>query len=446
VWPIKKEKQIVRFNKIWLITLLFLLCSMAMAQSGSLDLSFGNNGTAVTNIQNWNLGAPKAVIQRDGKILALYDIHGNRINGATNLLVRYNANGLLDPGFGNGGVVNMNWNSPTNIYGNASDIAVQFVGGEEKVVVAGTGSGGSSTLRVDRYNANGSQDASFGSNGKVSLNTGYASAVAVQPDGKIVTIGDAGYMARLNVNGTIDTSFGNGGTAPTSIITGWALAVQFDGKIIAAGGPNSGRNSMTVARFNANGSVDDGSRKDPTPGDSFGSGGKISIDFFPNGYSATANANAIQIDRNGRVIVAGIAWRNSNDANKDFAVARLTPNGLLDPTFDGDGKAVFDLSGAQDQERGVALQADGKILLTGLASSSNPNNQNMGLIRLNPNGTLDPLFGNGGIQINNISSENEGNYVGVMQFDPNCGCEKFVVTGTVQFNGIYSAFTARYLP
>ncbi len=86
-------------------------------------------------------------------------------------------------------------------------MALQFVGGEDKIVIAGTGYGGSSTLRVERYNANGSMDGSFGSNGRVFLNTGYALDVAIQPDGKIVTIGDAGTMARLNLNGTLDDKF-----------------------------------------------------------------------------------------------------------------------------------------------------------------------------------------------------------------------------------------------
>jgi uncharacterized delta-60 repeat protein len=144
--------------------------------------------------------------------------------------------------------------------------------------------------------------------------------------------------------------------------------------------------------------------------------------------------------------VAGIAWRSSNDTNRDFAIARLTLNGLLDPTFDGDGKATFDLSGNADTENGVALQSDGKILLTGLANAGTSNGQNMALVLLNPNGSPDPFFGSGGILINNISGQNEGNYQGMIQFDPGCACEKIVVTGTAQFNSIYSAFTARYWP
>jgi uncharacterized delta-60 repeat protein len=227
-------------------------------------------------------------------------------------------------------------------------------------------------------------------------------------------------------------------------IQGWQPAIQSNGRIVVGGGANvAGRSSITVARFNTNGSLDDGSRKDSTPGDSFGSGGKTSIDFFPKGYSSSLKLNAsLQVDASDRIIVGGLAWRSSSDTNKDFAAARLTAGGKLDTTFDGDGKTTFDLSGVQDTLRGVALQSDGKILLSGIARAGN---WDMALIRLNTNGSLDGTFGTGGIQINNYSDEGEGNYLGLLQLDPNCQCEKIVVTGQIQFGGVYMAFAARYL-
>ncbi len=68
-------------------------------------------------------------------------------------------------------------------------------------------------------------------------------------------------------------------------------------------------------------------------------------------------------------------------------MARLITNGLLD------WKRTFDLSGNYDAENGVALQSNGKILLTGLANSQTPGSQNMALVRLNPDGSSDPFFG-----------------------------------------------------
>ena len=243
----------MKFNQIWLVILLFSLCSVAMAQPGSLDPTFGNNGTVVTNIQNWNLGSPKAIVQRDSKILALHDVHGNFINGITNLLVRYTANGFLDPGFGNGGVLYMNWNSPTNAFGNACDLTLQFVGSEDKVVVGGYGYGGVTTLRVDRYNGNGSPDTSFDSDGSAFYNIGYALGVTVQPDGKLLMIGSGGELARLNFNGSLDTGFGRGGVVSTGgVLSGYEMLVQADGKIVAAGESSVGKRwTITVARFSA---------------------------------------------------------------------------------------------------------------------------------------------------------------------------------------------------
>jgi uncharacterized delta-60 repeat protein len=439
---------------IFVTTFLFIAAAVTVnAQTcppltaGCPDTTFGSGGTSVTSINGLSGvgGLTKTIIQSDGKILDLRDVHLKGMSGVTNILMRYNADGSVDYGFGSGGIVYMNWNSPSNAFGNAYDIAFQSIGGAEKIVIAGSGYGGSSTLRVDRYNPDGSPDPAFGSNGSAFFNAGYALAVAVQTDGKILTAGDTGSLVRLNAGGTLDTSFGTGGIVSMPI-RGWQFAVQPNGRIVVGGGPNAGRNSITVARFNVNGSLDDDSRKDSTPGDSFGASGKTSIDFFPNGYSSSLKlSSGLQIDADGRIIVGGIAWRSSGDTNKDFAAARLTTGGKLDATFDGDGKTTFDLSGTADTLRGAALQSDGKILLSGLANAQVSNNQNMALIRLNSNGSLDSSFGAGGIRINDISSESEGNYLGTVQFDPGCLCEKIVVTGQVQFGGVFYAFAARYL-
>jgi uncharacterized delta-60 repeat protein len=157
------------------------------------------------------------------------------------LIVRYNADGSLDSGFGtNGKAIHL---TPS---GRGLDSVLQPDG---KIVVAGYGSEGSV---IARYNANGSVDTSFANNGIFSTESGFfvGSGIALQPDGKIVGFGNASIggssnnsefaVARLNPNGSPDASFGTNGRLITPIGTkgasfGLAVALQPNGKIIGSG-------------------------------------------------------------------------------------------------------------------------------------------------------------------------------------------------------------------
>ena len=104
----------------------------------------------------------------------------------------------------------------------------------------------------------GGLDTRFGGDGKVVTNRthghwdDWASALAIQADGKIVLAGGARYrVARLNSNGTLDASFGVDGKVVTDFTPrgdgAAGVAIQADGRIVAAGWANSGRSKMKVA-------------------------------------------------------------------------------------------------------------------------------------------------------------------------------------------------------
>jgi uncharacterized delta-60 repeat protein len=78
----------------------------------------------------------------------------------------------------------------------------------------------------------------------------------------------------------------------------------------------------------------------------------------------------------------------------DFAVARLTSEGELDPTFGTAGVASIDFAGDHDFVRGLALQADGSVLLVG--QSSNTGAPDFGVVRFTSSGVPDTSFGTGG--------------------------------------------------
>lgn len=236
--------------------------------------------------------------------------------------------------------------------------------------------------------APGDLDFSFGGFGAQGIVTsaGATTAMAVAPDGKLVTVGTSGVQAvvrRYLPNGALDPSFGSGGTAtllnPSYAMNPTAVVVQPDGKIVVAGWASLETDDFLVLRVNANGAIDG----------SFGSGGYRTTDF--SGQSDKASGVVVQPD--GMVVVAGTS---TVGGDTDFSVARFTTGGSLDPGFSGDGKIVIAFGG-DDDCHDVALQEDGKIVVVGDGSDSFPEyDKDVCIARLNPNGTLDNSFGGTG--------------------------------------------------
>ena len=120
----------------------------------------------------------------------------------------------------------------------------------------------------------------------------------------------------------------------------------------------------------------------------FGTNGFITTDFF----GGNDTANAITATLRGKIIAAGSATTVSGGT--DFALACYDENGNLDPTFGQGGKATADFFGGNDGARGVAVQRDGKIVLSGFAT--NGTKRLFALARFTESGQLDPTFGQGG--------------------------------------------------
>ena len=248
--------------------------------------------------------------------------------------------------------------------------------------------------------ANGALDPSFGDAGKVSTAFGGdETAMALQADGKIVMVGGlAGdfVLARYNVNGGLDAGFGSAGTVTTDIATGsdeaHGVAIQPDGKIVVVGQAVVGRTAnnlfnfdFALARYNADGSLDTG----------FGVGGKITTDF----NVLTDQAFAVAIQGDGKIVVVGSATRPvTTGSDVDFAVARYNANGTLDMGFGSGGKLTTDIAGGIDIAHNVVvLQPSGAILVSGAGTrAGDASLDHAGLARYDTNGVLDGSFGSGG--------------------------------------------------
>ena len=350
---------------------------------GTLDTAFGDGGRVRTPI-GLQANALAGALQPDGKIVAAGFAYIGPDNWAF-ALARYLPNGSLDAGFGSGGKV------ITDFFGNLDEAAAVAVQPDGKIIAAGFArrdAGLNDDFALARYNADGSPDASFGTAGKVTTDffnsNDLIEAMILQPDGKIVVAGRAFVpnatgtdfaLARYNPDGTLDASFGAGGKINTPFTQNFdeyasGLAIQPDNKLIAVGraDPNlTGRHfNFAVARYNPDGTLDA----------AFDGDGKFVNDFAGNNRFDWANAVAVQ--GNGKILVAGTAFHNNGV--DDFATLRLNTNGSIDTSFNGSGKILTDfgvLNGGGftvDEVFGIKIQTDGKIVVAG-SGMTEPNRQ-----------------------------------------------------------------------
>ncbi len=288
----------------------------------------------------------------------------------------------------------------------------------------------------------GALDTSFGSGGFSTVSVGTKSGAAadvVQPDGSIVTAGQAWLpsgetvmlITRMTPSGHLDPSFGFGGIVTVAINggagidSGAALALQPDGKIVVAGTGRDGKYGplqFAAVRLNTDGSLDQ----------SFGSGG---VAVAPVG-TTYAIANAVAIQSNGDIVLGGGAQQGQDVY---FAAARMTPNGSLDPSF-GSGGTAFLTSQPTGDAWGMVLRADGGIVLAGQQTSCQSCADGYMAARLTPNGQLDPSFGNGGVFTLVPGANAAGLAVG-----PETNGDT-VISGQAQVNGVWNVVTVALTP
>jgi len=370
-------------------TLLVFSPVIFYAQEGSLDQSFGTSGKTATNFGLNDALAHALAIQADGKIVVAGETYTNSTVLEDFAIARYHANGTLDATFGTNGqvVTDMQQNSDA-----VNAIAIQTDG---KIVVAGYAHSGSNyDFAIARYLGNGTLDNTFGNNGKVIKNFGstdFGLALALLPGGNILVAGRAYNgsnsdfaLVQLNSNGTFDNNFGTGGALKADLFneneSANAIALQPDGKIVAVGDRYANNVSIfAAARFNVDGSLDA----------SFGNGGKISTVIGTE--SDVAYAVVFQSD--GKIVAAG---QSNLSPGSRFALVRYLSNGSLDNTFSGDGKLTTSISGGGDYAFSAAIQADGKILAGGSVSGST-SNSDFAVARYMPDGNLDASFGLNGV-------------------------------------------------
>jgi uncharacterized delta-60 repeat protein len=396
----KLSKELILF--IIIFTTLFL--NKSFAQEGSLDLTFNPNDFGYGSGGGVNNSVNTISLQPDGKIVfaGQFDEYNtfDRDRAA-----RVESNGLIDPTFTVGDGFN-------------DVVRASAVQGDGKIVFGGdfTQFNNQSSNRILRLNANGSIDNSFA----IGAGAGASVfAIAIQPDGKIIIGGSfSSYsttfinrIVRLNSNGSVDNTFSIG-TGPNNPVRD--ILILPDGKIIIAGLFTSynGNPANRIARLNSDGSFDntfnigDGANNlvhsvaiqpdnklvisgsfTSYNGNSINRIARINADgSFDNTFNVGTGANAfvikILLQPDGKVFALGDFISFNGQSRNRYA--RLNNDGSIDDTF-------LISSGANTSVLSAALQPDGKIVLGGLFALVNGTTAN-GVVRLNPNGSIDNSF------------------------------------------------------
>jgi uncharacterized delta-60 repeat protein len=329
---------------------------------GGLDPTFGSGGIVVSTLGPGTGIVRHLLRQPDGKLVAIGEV---RVGSAQSFgAARFESDGSVDTGFGTGGEV---VTDASPFFDFADDAVLQPDG---RIVAAGT-----VFFRpgLVRWNADGTLDTSFGSGGVATLSSvsGYGTGVVIQPDGKLVVGGEelqpsGKYdvaLGRFDASGTLDPTYGTGGVVRTALGPdddfNLALALQPDGKVVAIGQTTTGfsTSSFAVIRYETDGTLDAG----------FGTGG---IATTPFGFFVFASPFDVVLQPDHRIVLVG---SRTNFGPRDFLLTRYfggeCGNGTVElgeqcddgNTLDGDcctSRCAFDVMGTACTTDGDACTND----------------------------------------------------------------------------------------
>jgi uncharacterized delta-60 repeat protein len=386
--------------------MLFSTAQAALASAGGYDCSFADFGKMAT-LYNGGWGQAKAIDiytsgPQQGKIVV------SVVVGYDFGAIRLNADGSLDTSFGTGGFAPTvdffgSWDYPNGVAA-MPDGSVVLGGQANNPAPSGDGL---NRLAAVRYTTDGVLDTSFGNStpkdGKFVQKIGAATQweywidMDVDSSGNIFIAGktqDAGgdyksTVVKLDSTGSLATTwtvdFGTG--FQDEIFNG--LVVQSDDKVVAAGSYYNGTRTMgTLVRFTTTGALDT----------TFNATGKKTFT-----YSATFDEVRDVVQDNSGNIVVGFG-SSPAPSSYDYSVARITPSGAMDTSFNTTGIATPKHVGTGEYPYAVLAQADGKVVIGGW--SEGPFGvMAMTLVRWTSAGALDASFGSGGV----LQMETTGN-------------------------------------
>jgi uncharacterized delta-60 repeat protein len=394
----------------------------AAGTAGTLDSTFGNGGIVLTNLGvdangNQIQVSPGAVaLQSNGDIVVAVGF-----GGPDSGLVRFLPNGTRDTTFGNGGFAALpDLGIPSVRPGLAVQSDDKLVWAGEATAANGT----NGAFAVVRFNANGTPDQGFGVGGLATTtfansNVQGAQTVLVQPDGKILAGGavlfggrppkDVGGLVRFNADGSIDKGFGSGGQelvpssnpVLSSVIGVAAIGLDVSGDVFTlpshlefspAGQPDATLTPAAITTASNSGAVT------LLPGGGFvattevvtGRSGDPDVQvtrFNPDGSTASTGTGidyagqngalvardvpaVVAVQANGQAVIGGTHTESSQFSSTSvLGLARVNADGTLDPAFGTGGVLTTRIQG-NDSVILLVIQPDGKILAVGTSQNA----------------------------------------------------------------------------
>jgi uncharacterized delta-60 repeat protein len=348
-------------------------------------------------------------VQADGRIV-IGGAFTNYDDTPIARVARLNSDGHLDPAFQPGDGAN-------------NPVRAVVLQPDGKIIIGGdfTSYNGNLVGHLARLNADGTFDTAFAA-AQSSGASDTVQTVTVQPDGKIIIAGGFNFwnstschhIARLNADGSLDTTFDTSVGADSYV---WSTRIQADGKVIVAGnfGSYNGVTRNRIARL-------------------LPAAGNISF-VSPNYNVGEGDGNAVitatRTDGTDTRVVASVNWTDITTSPADYV---LNP-GLLDTSFLPAGT----YGNGANYARGIALQPDGKVLVGGYYFNYGGTNRN-GIVRLNPDGSLDGTFDPG---LGTANDTNRGGIASVITIAVQPDAKILVAGEFTLFNQTPRNFVAR---
>jgi uncharacterized delta-60 repeat protein len=301
---------------------------------------------------------------------------------------------------------------------------------------------------------------SFGTSGIATANPDlnadeYIARTIVLPSGKIIAGGTSEYslsgdtygdfvFSRFLEKGQIDLTFGAGtGSASVRFGNGWSslsdTTVDADGKIVAVGifmAPQDTYRNFAIARLCPDGTLDTGSNC-PELQPKFGSTGMILLPIQSSPETDNSYANAVALQPDGKIVVGGV----DTDTSQQIVLVRLNPDGSVDTSFGTNGIVTTEIPGFNSRLNDLIVDKNGMIVMGGLVETIGTGIRSAIMARFDQTGTLDSTFGSSGIVITSVEDQS-----GIFQVEEQLD-EKLVAGGFFQdTDGNQGFVVARYLP
>jgi uncharacterized delta-60 repeat protein len=393
-----------------LATILALGTQVALSTTSDLDPTFGEgNGWVHSGFLCCDPPRPASdfgqalVVQPDGRIVVMgRSWQGDRMRLG---LVRYLPDGAPDATFGSSGTGGL-----LASFGKSVVPAAMALQPDGKIVVVAE-KPRYETIVLARYNADGSLDPSFGDAGRVLSAPGFrkrasVNSVVIQPSGRIVVGGTTSrpgdfVLVGYRPDGSLDDSFGIGGVASIDFADSLDhladVAIDEQGRILAGGTVIRTRKpvppsidprldpSMGVARFSADGTLDP----------SFGVDGRARVSFTRGFVDDGTAARGLALQSDGRIVLVGARHDGP-------ALARLGSDGEIDHSFGSRGRVTADMlplvrGVPMDHALDVAVDSDAHIFAVAELSVGYGKPPAGAIMRLLSDGSLDSAFSGNGV-------------------------------------------------